>query len=338
MSINKKILNTVIVGFGKLGLLHFSQFNAHPDVNVYGICESDKIVSKLLRKNFDKVTIYDQLSQIPTENIDFAVVSTPTGAHYEVIEFFLKKKIPVFSEKPLALNYNEANRLKELSEINSTLLYVGYMYEFFETFEKAFELVVKNKIIGNFVFCKGEMYVSQIMSTPKKTNWRFIKKKSGGGVLITQTSHLIYLIQKFIGEYQKCFGVTKKIFSDENEDYAHIVLTTKDNVVSTIDASWSALNYRVPSLKLFIEGSKGNIAITEDKIELFLNDNFNNYKKGMNIISKMDLHKNSYFNVAGNHYAHQANHFIKLIEEKKHINDNLYLSVLVNKIIDEVYK
>ena len=50
------------------------------------------------------------------------------------------------------------------------------MYEFFETFEKAFELVVKDKVIGNFLFCKGEMYVSQIMSTPKKTNWRFIKK------------------------------------------------------------------------------------------------------------------------------------------------------------------
>ena len=58
----------------------------------------------------------------------------------------------------------------------------------------------------------------------------------------------------------------------------------------------------------------------------------------MNIISKMDLYKNSYFNVAGNHYAHQANHFVKLIREKNHINYNLNLSVLVNKIIDEVYK
>ena len=50
MNIDKKIFNTVIVGFGKLGLLHFSQFNAHPNVNVYGICEKDKIVAKLLRK------------------------------------------------------------------------------------------------------------------------------------------------------------------------------------------------------------------------------------------------------------------------------------------------
>ena len=96
MNIDKKIFNTVIVGFGKLGLLHFSQFNAHPNVNVYGICEKDKIVAKLLRKNFDKLKIYDQLSHIPTDDIDFAIVSTPTGSHFEVIEFFLKKKNSCF--------------------------------------------------------------------------------------------------------------------------------------------------------------------------------------------------------------------------------------------------
>ena len=38
---------------------------------------------------------------------------------------------------------------QKLSNSNNTLLYAGYMYEFYETFNKAFDLVIEQKIIGN---------------------------------------------------------------------------------------------------------------------------------------------------------------------------------------------
>ena len=40
------------------------------------------------------------------------------------------------------------------------------MYEFYETFQKAYELVIEKKILGEIIYSKGEMYVSQIF---KKT-------------------------------------------------------------------------------------------------------------------------------------------------------------------------
>ena len=51
----------------------------------------------------------------------------------------------------------------------------------------------------------------------------------------------------------------------------------------------------------------------------------------------MELFKNSYYNVAGNHYAHQSDFFIKLINSNISYNQNLDHSVNVNKIIEEVY-
>ena len=81
------------------------------------------------------------------------------------------------------------------------------MYDFFETFQKAFDLVINRKILGEIIYSKKQMYVSQILREPKKLIGDL--KKSGGGVLITQTSHLIYMILKFFGEYEKLSDFVK---------------------------------------------------------------------------------------------------------------------------------
>ena len=57
----------------------------------------------------------------------------------------------------------------------------------------------------------------------------------------------------------------------------------------------------------------------------------------MSIISKMELFKNSFYNVAGNHYAHQSDFFIDLLKSNTDHHQNLDHSVNVNKIIEEVY-
>jgi predicted dehydrogenase len=335
--INNSKLKGAIIGFGKLGLLHLAQFNSHPDVEIVAICENEKILCNIIKKNFTDFLVTDDYKELIKENLDFVAVCTPTDKHFEIIEFFLHNKLPVFSEKPLARNLDEAVILQKLSNINNTLLYAGYMYEFYETFNKAFDLIINKKIIGNLIYSKNEMYVSQLLKKPKKTNWRFIKKKSGGGVLITQTSHLIYLALKFFGKHKKCHSFTKKIFSEENEDYSHIMLKFDNDLICSIDASWSVLNYRTPFLKMFIEGSEGTISITEDKIELFLSEDKLGYSKGMNKISKLELFENTYYNVAGTHYAHQANYFINLLKNKEVDSEKLTLSVDTNRIIQEVY-
>ena len=336
-NIKSPILKGAIIGFGKLGLLHLSQFNSHSGAEIVAICENDKILCNILKKNFTNFLVVDNYKDLIKENLDFVAVCTPTDKHFEIIEFFLNNKIPVFSEKPLTRNLSEAEKLQNLSNSKNTLLYAGYMYEFYETFNKAFDLIINQKIIGNLIYSKNEMYVSQLLKKPKKTNWRFIKKKSGGGVLITQTSHLIYLTLKFFGKYKNCYSFTKKIYSEENEDYSHILLRFENDVICSIDASWSVLNYRTPFLKMFIEGTDGTISITEDKIELFLTEDKLGYKKGINKISKLELYENTYYNVAGTHYAHQADYFINLVRDNKKDFDKLTLSVDTNRIIEEVY-
>jgi predicted dehydrogenase len=336
---NTNVLNGAIIGFGKLGLLHLSQFQSFKNINIKYICEYDDFVKKNLDNVFRDIKIYKDYKQIPLNNLNFVVVTTPTDQHFDIISFFLKKKVSVFSEKPLVTTYKDALTLKDLSIKNKTCLFTGYMYEHYDTFKQSIDLIKKKKILGDIFFVKAEMYVSQYTKQKKLLSWRFNKKKSGGGLVITQTSHLIYFLTYLFGESSQVKSYLKNIFSQNNiEDYAHIILGFKKNICASIDASWSAINYRTPYLKIFFEGNNGNMTLTEDRISLFLKEKTENFSAGNNVIQIPEIKCPVSFDVAGSHYALQANHFINLLIKKKVDMDNLNTSVETQKIIENIYK
>jgi predicted dehydrogenase len=57
-------------------------------------------------------------------------VAASTQAHYEIAEFFLKKRIPVLVEKPIAATAELGLRLCELSEKNNVVFSVGHIERF----------------------------------------------------------------------------------------------------------------------------------------------------------------------------------------------------------------
>lgn len=333
------VLNGAIIGFGKLGLLHLSQFQSFQNINIKYICEYDEFVKKNLDNLFSDIKIYKNYKQIPLNNLNFVVVTTPTDQHFDIISFFLENKIPVFSEKPLVGSYKDALTLKNLAIKNKTCLFTGYMYEHYDTFKQSIDLIKQKKILGDIFFVKAEMYVSQYTKQKKLLSWRFNKKKSGGGLVITQTSHLIYFLICLFGEAFQVKSYLKNIFSQKNiEDYAHIILSFKKNICASIDASWSVINYRTPFLKIFFEGDNGNMTLTEDRISFFLKERIKNFSAGNNVIQIPQIKCPVSFDVAGSHYAHQASHFINLLIKKKIDMDNLNTSVETQKIIENIYK
>lgn len=327
-----------IIGFGKLGLLHLSQFSAFKEVKINFICEQNNFIKKNLNSFFNNIEIVNDYKKIPTNEIDFVVVTTPTSQHYEIIKYFLKKKISVFTEKPMVSTYKHALELRNLSLKNKILLFTGYMYEFYDTFQKCYELLIEKKILGDIFFVKSEMYVSQYLKKKKLIAWRFNKKLSGGGVVITQTSHVIYFLCRLFGKSNKINSSLKNIYSQKQiEDYAHILIDFENDVKASIDASWSVINYRTPFLKLYFEGSNGNLALTEDKIEFFLKSKIDSFEPGNNKIQIPEIKKGVDFDVAGSHYSLQADHFLDLLKKNKLDILNLDTTLETHKIIDKVY-
>ena len=49
------------------------------------------------------------------DDIDAAIVSTPTKTHYEIVKFLLKHEVNVLVEKPLTTNLKDAEELYDLA-------------------------------------------------------------------------------------------------------------------------------------------------------------------------------------------------------------------------------
>ena len=60
-----------IVGFGRMGLTHFSILNNHPDVNFVSVCDSSSLMLKNIKRFMGLETFSDYKSMIDKMGLDF---------------------------------------------------------------------------------------------------------------------------------------------------------------------------------------------------------------------------------------------------------------------------
>ena len=84
-------------------------------------------------------------------NIDWVFVLTPDKTHYEIVKFFINKKINVFCEKPLALNTQHIKNLLSLSKKFKTKLYIDDVENFKD------KIIKSNNNINNIIRTKKDV-------------------------------------------------------------------------------------------------------------------------------------------------------------------------------------
>ncbi len=150
-----KQVNVAIVGHGHLGKWHAQKANALESANLIAIVEpfNKEEVNKL----YPQLKVVDNINQIMDE-IDAAVVVTPTSTHYEIVKELLENKKHVFCEKPLCSTMEQVNNLKPL--LGDGVLQVGHSercHEAWEILGDRFKSLAGKKIlkIDRFAPFKG---------------------------------------------------------------------------------------------------------------------------------------------------------------------------------------
>ena len=62
------------------------------------------------------------------DDIDFAIVCSPTITHYEIVKFLLENNIHTLVEKPITNNVDEANKLFSIADKKNVCLMVDHIY------------------------------------------------------------------------------------------------------------------------------------------------------------------------------------------------------------------
>jgi predicted dehydrogenase len=101
-----------LIGHGFLGKWHAQKLNSHQNINFLAIIESRQEIHDEIKKNYPHVRVVLQLEEV-INDIDAAVISTPTSSHFHLVQTLLAKGIHVFCEKPLIQNLTQADQIKK---------------------------------------------------------------------------------------------------------------------------------------------------------------------------------------------------------------------------------
>ena len=329
-------LRGAVIGFGKLGLLHAGLINGLPNSTLSAVVESSRLIQRIIGKQFSNVDVFSTVDELIRKNKpDFAIIATPTGSHIEIAEALVRANIPVLIEKPLALNAREAAPLTAALAENWVPNMVGYMGRYIDTFSKAAQLM-HQKVLGQVRMIRSSMYIEQLLKPGD--GWRYDPNISGGGVLITQNSHLIDKLLWMFGDITRVSGNTNKLVSQNVEDHVHSYLEFDSGAVGFIDASWSARHFRTPTISIHVQGDNGTLDVNDDEVRLFLDSPTSYLRDGWTNWQKPDLYRPVPLDIGGTQYTLQMIDFLDAVSSRTDLQSNVASGLRTQKIVDAIYE
>jgi predicted dehydrogenase len=316
-----------IVGLGKMGLSHHAIFNAHPGVEVVGICDSSRYVLSVLGKYTGVDTYSDYEAMLDQVPLDAVVIATPSSAHTKMVRTALERGLAVFCEKPLTLDPDESEELAATAEERGLATQVGYHNRFVATFREVKKLL-DGGVLGDLHQVTGEAYGPVILESQGRT-WRS-QRTEGGGCLYDYAAHVINLINWYCGAPEGVGGTSlPSLFSRDTDDAALSTLYFDSGLTGQLTVNWSDESYRKMTTRITLRGSNGRIYADRQEIQVYLraaDGAPTGYREGWNVRYTTDLTPPVWFYLRGEEYSEQVDAFVKRVEEKAAAGTNDFAS------------
>ena len=335
------MVKTVIIGLGKMGISHCSILGAHPDVDMADMCDTDSLLQSDFRK-MTRISCYtDYKKMIDEVKPDAVFVVTPTKMHYEMVMYALEHGCHVFCEKPFCLTPGEGEKMVALAKAKGLVNQVGYHNRFIGTFNEMKRLLASG-IIGKPFHFMGEAYGPVVLKS-KGGTWRS-DKKNGGGCVMDYAAHVLNLINYITGSRLIDAKGTfmPDIFSKEVDDAVYSTLYLENGLKGQLSVNWSDDTHRKMTTSLKIEGDRGKLEADATTLKIYLKeDNVEeNLKKGWNIKYITDLTEQVFFNLRGEEYSSEVDHFIQCIKigglnQRSSFESALHTDYIINKLIED---
>ena len=139
-----KKINILLVGHGPRGKIWSKVMKKNTKVNLIGICDVNKSAKN---KNFLKIPFFTKLENALLGIIpDAIILSTPPFGRMKDLKLCAKYKLPVLVEKPLAVNFKEAEKLINYMSNKKLLLMVGLNFRYLPSTIEKIKLINSNKV------------------------------------------------------------------------------------------------------------------------------------------------------------------------------------------------
>jgi predicted dehydrogenase len=329
------VLKAGFIGFGRMGMTHYSILNSHPSVQISAVCDQSSTMLNILNKYVGVEVFSNYQDMIDNTDLDFVIISTPSDSHSEIINLAIRNNLHIFTEKPFAMTSDDGRKSLEYLHGKHLVNQVGYVNRFNEVFMEVKRLV-DNNVIGDVQNIRSEMYGATVLRD-SGSSWRS-RRKTGGGCMYEFASHCIDLAVYLVGEPDKVVGsFMQSIYSSNVEDLVSSNFIFNNDCTGNIMVNWSDETYRKPANMVTISGTRGKIIADKLSYKIYLKEPnpHNGFHEKWNTRYITDFAKGVRFYVRGNEFTRQLDYFVESIEQGREDNISSFEEALKTDIVME---
>ncbi len=254
----------------KFLLLQHKKINS---LNIVACCDLNKNFADDLSESFSATSYYNLDDMLENEILDFIVVLTPSGLHYEHSKKILSKNVSVVVEKPICLIPEQAYDLDKLAKSKGLFISSVFQNRYNPPIKKLKEQIAK----GNF---------GKLVSASVRLRWCRLQDyyedgwhgtwKMDGGVICQQAIHHIDALNWILGPADSvCAEMANQLNNLDAEDTMVGIIKFESGCLATLEVT-TAARPRDFEASISIVGENGiaqigGIALNEIEVWDFVN-------------------------------------------------------------------
>jgi len=316
-----------VIGLGGVAqLVHLPILSRINSVKIAAISEVNKTRLKTVADKFNIHNTYTDYSKMLKEvEIDAVVISTPTNTHKEIAVECLNNKKHVLIEKPIALNYAEAQKIDDAAKKNKCNAMVGMNFRF-----RPDTMLLKSLINSGEL---GEIFYIKCGWARKQSSeqkW-FNKKNLAGGGVVLDLGIVLLDTAMWLLDYPKIKSVSAQNFyhvPQSIEDSSVGFIRLSNSSVVNYEVSWS-FHDETDSFKLAAYGKEGTGHLNPLKAYKKVASNRVDYTTSGGSQNK-NLFKKSYEN--------ELKHFIGVVRDSNPLISTSEEALSRMRLVENLYK
>jgi len=295
-----------LVGAGRAGMVNARNFEFKiAESEVVAVVDSNLEVAQKAAEELNANDYYSSFNEaLIKSDFDAVCIGVPTFVHYKAVVKAAEAGKHIYSEKPLSISLEEADKMEKAIKENKVKFQINFMRRFDKNFLKAKKLI-KDRAIGTPILIKS---VGRGPGLPPE--W-YVDLKKSNGLLAEVNSHDFDSMRWLIGSnFKRVYALADNFklpqYKEKYPDFydtAAVILKFENGVLGMVDGCCPATyGYDV---RVEILGTEGMLQIGSKQAYSVLV-----WNKDKNLISEGNQSWKTLFKDA---YEEGARHFVNCI-------------------------
>lgn len=226
-----------LVGCGRISANHIQAIQSlNENFEWIAVCDLDATKAQDAARQTGAMPYTSYQQMLDSEQIDVVSICTPSGLHVEHGIEAARHGVDVITEKPMATNLADANRLIQACEEAGVRLFVVKQNRLNSTLQMVKKAIDENRF-GKIYMATVNVFWQRPQSYYDAASWRGTWALDGGAFM-NQASHYVDMLKWLIGDVQSVFAVTDTMGrSIEAEDTGSAVMRFGNGAIGNMNVT-----------------------------------------------------------------------------------------------------